>query len=62
MFNVACAEVSHLDQAELAVLGFSYVSNSGVQARRIPNQIVAYLESSRSQVEIIDHHLEVISF
>ena len=62
LFNVACAEVSHLDQPNLGVIGFSCVSNSGVQARRILDQIVGYLESSRSQVEIIDHQLEVISF
>ena len=62
LFNVACAEVSHLDQPHLGVLGFSCVTNSGVQARRILNQIVEYLESSRSQVEIIDHQLEVITF
>ena len=62
LFNVSCAEVSHLDQPQLAVLGFSCVSNSSVQARRILDQIVDYLESSRSQIEIIDHQLEVISF
>ena len=62
LFNVACAEVSHLDQPHVAAIGFSCVSNSGVQARKILEQIVDYLHSSRSQIEIVDHQLEVISF
>ena len=62
LVDVACAEVSHLDQPHVAAIGFSCVSNSGVQARKILEQIVDYLQSSRSQIEIVDHQLEVISF
>ena len=62
LFNVACAEVAELNHPQLAVLGFSCVSNSGVQARKIMDQVVNHLQSSKAQFEVVDHCLEVTVF
>ena len=62
LFSVACAEMPELNHLQLAVLGFSCVSNSDIQARKMLGQIVRYLNSSKSQFEVVDHYLEVIVF
>jgi len=60
-FNVASAEVDSLDQRQLATLGFSCVSNDGRHAEQILQKVLAFVENTRLEAEVMDYSLEIIS-
>lgn len=53
-FNVAVAEVDHLDQWQRARLGISAVSSQAFQLRKVMHEVERYV-SRDPTVEIIDH-------
>jgi uncharacterized protein YlxP (DUF503 family) len=61
-FQVSVAEVGNNDVWQLATIGVSCVSNSRSHAEDILNEIVAYVESSRLDAEVLDVETEVFDF
>jgi uncharacterized protein YlxP (DUF503 family) len=59
-FNVAGAEVDNLEDRQLAVLGFSCVSNDGRHAEQMLRRVLAYIESSRLEAEVTDYSVETM--
>jgi uncharacterized protein YlxP (DUF503 family) len=59
-FNVSVAEVAHNDAWQLAGLEIAAASNSGAHASSVIENAVAYLESMRLDVEVIEQDTEVI--
>lgn len=60
-FNVAVAEVEDNDLRQRLTLGVSCVSNDSAHANEIISKVVAFVESSRRDVELIDYEIEIIS-
>jgi uncharacterized protein YlxP (DUF503 family) len=60
-FNVSVAEVEHNDLWQLAGLEIAAASNTGSHASEVIANAVAYLESLRLDVEIIEEDTEVIA-
>ena len=52
-YRVAAAEVDDQDERQLATLGFSCVSNSHRHADEVLDSIIAYIEETRPDVEIL---------
>jgi uncharacterized protein YlxP (DUF503 family) len=59
-FNVSAAEIGENDQWQVAMLGFSCVSNDRRMVDEVLGKIVAYIEASRPDAEIIDYSTEVV--
>lgn len=59
-YDVAIAEVNHLDRWQLATLGIACVSNSGQHANEILSKVVGFITESRFEVEILDYSIEII--
>jgi hypothetical protein len=59
-FNVSVAEVDHNDAWQLAGLEIAAASNSGSHASSVIDTAVAYMESLRLDVEVIDQETEII--
>ena len=53
-FNVAVAEVDHLDQWQRTTLAVSAVSSGGFQLRKVMHEVERYV-SRNPTVEIIEH-------
>jgi uncharacterized protein YlxP (DUF503 family) len=60
-FNVAAAEVDTLDHRQLATLGFSCVSNDGRHAEQMLAKVLAYIENTRLEAEVMDYSVEILS-
>ena len=60
-FNVSIAEVDSQDSWQTAVLGISHVSNSARLAEEVVNNVVAYIEDSRDDIEMIGCEQETIT-
>ncbi|MGC8667479.1 MAG: DUF503 domain-containing protein [Chthonomonadales bacterium] len=58
-FNVAIAEVDHLDAHELATLGIACVSNSNRHANSILDHVLSHLEAN-PQIIVEEAHLEIL--
>ena len=52
-YRVAAAEVDDQEEWQLATLGFSCVSNSHRHADEVLDSVIAYIEETRPDVEII---------
>lgn len=52
-YCVAAAEVDDQDEWQLATLGFSCVANSHRHADEVLDSVIAYIEETRLDVEII---------
>jgi uncharacterized protein YlxP (DUF503 family) len=52
-YNVSASEVDQQDDAERAVLAFSTVSESGVHARRLLDQLEEWIPQEKPEVEIV---------
>lgn len=61
-FGVSVAEVAHNDARQLATLGVACVANESAHCEAVLRQIVAFVEDSRLDAEIVDIETEVISF
>ena len=60
-FNVAVAEVNDNDAWQIATVGITCVSNSGQHAEQTLDAVVAYIESTRQDVELLESEVEAIS-
>jgi len=58
-FNVSVAEVGHNDAWQLAGLEIAVASNSGAHASEVIVSAVAYMESLRLDVEVIEQDTEL---
>ena len=59
-FNVSVAEVEHNDAWQLAGLEIAAAANSGAHASEVIANAVAYMESLRLDVEVIEQETELI--
>jgi uncharacterized protein YlxP (DUF503 family) len=59
-FNVSVAEVDHNDAWQLAGLEIAAAANSGAHASEVIANAVAYMESLRLDVEVIEQETELI--
>ena len=60
-FNVSVAEVEDNQAWQMATLGITSVSNSARHADEILDNVVAYIESSRDDLELVDCQQETVS-
>ena len=58
-FNVAIAEVDGLGAWQEATLGVACVSNSADHAHSILSNVVALIENSRFDVDVVDYRIEL---
>jgi uncharacterized protein YlxP (DUF503 family) len=58
-YNVAAAEVENNDRWQVATIGVACVSNSAPHANEILENVVAFVESDRLDLEIMDYVIEV---
>ncbi len=61
-FAVAVAEVGDNDDRQRATLGVAVVSNDARHCAEVLRAIVAYVESSRLDADVVDVESEVIPF
>lgn len=60
-FNVAIAEVEDNDSWQIATLGITCVSNSNRHVEQTIDQVIAYIEESREDIEMVQCEVEAIS-
>ncbi|MBC8184974.1 DUF503 domain-containing protein [candidate division KSB1 bacterium] len=58
-FNVAIAEIDHLDKWQRSSFGFSTVSNDKKLAESIINKVINFIENDY-RVEVIDFSVEIL--
>ena len=58
-FNVAIAEVDHLDSWQLATLGVSCVSSEKAHAQGLLQRVVGHIEG-RFEVVLLDYEVEFV--
>ena len=61
-FEVAIAEVGHLDNWHMATLGISYVSNDARHVNEVLSHVVNYIQENRQEAELLNYSIEVIPF
>ena len=59
-FNVSIAEVDDNDRWRLLTLGVSCVSNDPRHANEVLSRVVAYVQDTRGDAELMDYSLEII--
>ncbi|HYU19577.1 MAG TPA: DUF503 domain-containing protein [Chloroflexota bacterium] len=60
-FNVAVAEVDSQDSWRTAVLGIAVVSNESAHADQQVARVVAHIENTRLDAELVDSQTEIIA-
>ncbi len=60
-FNVSVAEVADADLWQRLTLGVSCVSNDSGHANSMLSNVVAFVEESRRDLELLDYEIEIIS-
>ena len=60
-FNVSIAEVEDNETWQLATLGITCVSNSARHADDTLNEVVAFIEANREDLELISHEQETMT-
>jgi len=59
-FNVSIAEVEDNDRWRTLSLGITCVSTSGPHANEMLSKVVAFLQNSKFDVELLDYEIEII--
>lgn len=59
-FNVSIAEVDDQDLWQVATLGVSCVSNDGRHANEVLSRVMDFIESIRSDAEVLDYEIEIL--
>ncbi len=59
-FNVSCGEVALNDVWQSAALGVAVVSTSQPHAERVIENVVRWIEHNRPDLQVVDHHIEII--
>lgn len=60
-FDVAIAEVDDNEAWQTATLGITSVSNSARHADEVLSSVVAFIEGSRGDIELVAHEQETLS-
>lgn len=60
-FNVSIAEVDDLDLWQMATLGVTCVSNSTPFCNETLSKVVDFIANSRSEAELVDYELEMLT-
>ena len=60
-FNVSIAEVDDNNSWQLATLGIACASNNSRHADEVLSSVVAFIEASREEVELVGHEQETVS-
>ena len=60
-FNVAVAEVEDNDLWQRLTLGVCCVSNDSSHANEILSRVIAFVEETRSDLELLDFRIEIIT-
>jgi uncharacterized protein YlxP (DUF503 family) len=58
-FNVAVAEIDSLESWQVASIGVTCVSNEARHAREQLDQVVAFIENTRLDAELLDSQIDV---
>lgn len=58
-YNVSAAEIDENDRWQTAVIGVACVSNNAAHAREILDNVVAFIESDRLDLEVVETTIEV---
>jgi hypothetical protein len=59
-FNAACGEIGHNDVWQSSALGIAVVSTSAAHAQNALDSIVSWMESSRPDIVVVDHSVEIV--
>jgi uncharacterized protein len=59
-FEVAVAEVGDNDSWQLATIGFCCISNNKRFSNQVLSKVVAFIENSHFDIEILDYEIEII--
>lgn len=59
-FNVSCAEVGLHDTWQSSALGVVVASTSAAHAQNVIENVVAWIERYRPDVQVIDHTMEIV--
>lgn len=59
-FNVSIAEVDDHDLWQLFTLGITCVSTSPQHANEVLSKVVAFIEKSRFDAEMLDYEIEIL--
>ena len=59
-FNVAVAEVEDNDLWQRLTLGVCCVSNDSSHANEVLSRVIAFVEETRSDLELLDYRIEII--
>ncbi len=59
-FNVSVAELDYQDRWQEALIGCTYLSNSGAHTQRSLQKIVSWVENYYPQLPIIQERIELI--
>ena len=60
-FNVAVAEVEDNDLWQRLTLGVCCVSNDSSHANEVLSRVIAFVEETRSDLELLDYRIEIIT-
>ena len=60
-FNVAAAEADDNDRWQILTIGLACVSNDRRHANEMLSRVVAHIEDTRRDVEVLDYELEIVS-
>ena len=60
-FNVSIAEVGDNDVWQIATLGITCVSNNTRHVDEVISSVIAFIERSREEVELVGHERETLS-
>ena len=58
-FNVAVAEVEDNDRWQIATIGITCVSNDARHAREMLDRVVAFIQYTRLDAELLDSEIDV---
>jgi uncharacterized protein len=59
-FDVAVAEVGDNDSWQLAIIGICCISNNKRFSNQVLSKVVAFVENSHFDIEILDYEIEII--
>ena len=59
-FNVSVAEVDNNESWQIASLGVTCVSNSSRHVNEVVSKVVAFIERSRLNAEVLDYEVELL--
>jgi uncharacterized protein YlxP (DUF503 family) len=59
-YNVSVAEVDDNERWQIATLGVCCVSNSAAHTNEIISHVVAFIEQSHLNLELVEHEVELV--